>query len=93
MRTSHVCPKCQHTRILLIDAVPDVGEHASQVRQLSVATVKVGESWIGNPRLATAGGLSAVVCRRCGYTEFYTEKPESIPVDGTYVRELVGPAR
>jgi len=42
-------------------------------------------------RLFTAGDLDAGVCRRCGYVELYCTDPEKIPIDGVYVRELVGP--
>jgi hypothetical protein len=41
-------------------------------------------------RTASSGELEAGVCRRCGYTEFYTKAPDQIIVDGTHVRELVG---
>jgi hypothetical protein len=36
-----------------------------------------------------AGELEAGVCRSCGYTELYTKDPGAIPIDGTYVREIV----
>ena len=36
----------------------------------------------------SSGELEAGVCRKCGYTEFYTKDPASIIVDGVYVREL-----
>jgi hypothetical protein len=35
--------------------------------------------------------LSTAVYRRCGFTELYTKNPAEIPVDGNYVREVVGP--
>lgn len=38
-----------------------------------------------------AGVLQAYVCRACGYTELYTELPETIPVDGELVRLLRAP--
>ena len=41
-------------------------------------------------RNATAGVVESYICRACGYTEFYTRDPESIPVDGVVVRELNG---
>lgn len=91
MRTHHVCPRCSHNRILLIAAVADAGEYASELRPLHVAIAKTGEGLFGE-RLAAAGQLTATVCRACGYTELYTSNPESIPVDGKHVRELVGPA-
>lgn len=91
MRQRHVCPKCQHNHILLIESVPDTGEHFSEIRQLNVATTLAGQGWFGNDKVATAGKLSAAVCKQCGYTELYTNQPELIPIDGRYVREVVGP--
>jgi predicted nucleic-acid-binding Zn-ribbon protein len=38
-----------------------------------------------------AGLVEAYVCKKCGFTEFYTREPGSLPVDGTHIRELVGP--
>lgn len=89
MRDRHICPKCQHNHILLAVMVPDVDE--TGIQSMHVATVKVGEGWLGGAKLGRAGRLEATVCRRCGYTELYTTSPEQIPIDGTYVRELVGP--
>lgn len=91
MRQRLVCPKCQNNRILLIDRVPDTGEYSTEIRQLHVATAFAGEGWLGDDKVASAGKLSAAVCKQCGYTELYTNSPELIPVDGRYVREVVGP--
>jgi predicted nucleic-acid-binding Zn-ribbon protein len=90
MRKRHVCPKCQHNHILLIESVPDTGEFSTEIRPLHIAQVFVREGWFGD-KTRTAGKLSAAVCRRCGYTELYTNDAPLIPVDGTYVREVVGP--
>ena len=64
-------PLAHHTRILMIDSVPDTGEGVYDLRELYVARVA------GNKR---AGKLQAVVCRMCGHTELYVESPEEIPV-------------
>ena len=90
MRQRHVCPKCSHNHILLIESVPDTGEFSTEIRQLHIAEVFAGEGWFGD-KTTTAGRLSAAVCRQCGYTELYTTDPARIPVDGKYVREMVGP--
>lgn len=44
-----------------------------------------------NSMQTLSGILRAYVCRGCGYTEFYTELPETVPVDGDLVRLLKGP--
>src|SRR4051812_27810865 len=90
MRERHVCPKCQHNHILLIDQVPDTGEWASEIRPLSIATVLLGQGWLGGDKIGTAGALTAAVCKRCGYAELYAKQPERIPIDGSFVREVVG---
>jgi predicted nucleic-acid-binding Zn-ribbon protein len=92
MRNTHVCPKCHGHKILLIDAVADMGEWATEVRTLHVARVIVGQAWLsGAEQHGAAGELGAAVCRACGYTEFHVRDPGSIPVDGVHVREVTGP--
>lgn len=90
MRTRHVCPKCQHNRILLVAAVPEYTD-SNIMRAASIATVVVGKTFMGDDKLGAAGPLSAAVCRACGYVELYVDDPGAIPVDGTRVREVVGP--
>ena len=86
MRQKSICPKCECTEILEIAEVPDKGEFEQEVRKLNVATISKGRSLFGSDRKRAVGDLRAVVCRRCGYTEFYTRNPQSIPVDGKYVK-------
>jgi predicted nucleic-acid-binding Zn-ribbon protein len=90
MRRRHVCPKCQHNHILLIESVPDTGEISTEIRPLHIAEVFAGDGWFGD-KTRTAGRLSAAVCRACGYAELYVTDAPLIPVDGRYVREVVGP--
>lgn len=88
MRTTKTCPKCGHTRILLVAQVPDLADH-QMIRPLSIATVVSGKkTFMGDDRLTVAGALSATVCRACGYAELYVTDPASLVVDGTHVREL-----
>jgi predicted nucleic-acid-binding Zn-ribbon protein len=87
MRKTGICPKCEHQHTLLVDAVADVGEFATEVRPLHVAMISTGERFFGGDKLGAVGKLSAVVCKACGYTELYVQNPGSIPVDGEYVRE------
>jgi predicted nucleic-acid-binding Zn-ribbon protein len=91
MRKQHVCPKCRHNHILLIENVADAGEFSTELRPLHVAIAFKGISFFGNEQLVSAGRLTAAVCKQCGYTELYTAAPALIPVDGKYVREVVGP--
>ena len=91
MRKRHVCPKCEHHKILLIAEVPDTGEFATEIRPLMIASIITGQGWLGGDKKARAGALSAAVCKHCGFTELYVVAPGSIPVDGESVREVTGP--
>jgi len=90
MRKHHVCPKCEHRTILLVDSVPD--RTSGQVHASYAAATPDGNYWIGGERFAGAGKLSAAICKGCGYTELYCEDPGSIPIDGRLVREVTAEA-
>src|SRR5437016_5606848 len=90
MLKQHVCPKCRHNRILAIAAIPDADD-TSLPRELHVATVPNPDRGFFAAMMIRAGRLQAAVCRACGYTELYTTAPDQIPIDGEWVRELVGP--
>ena len=91
MRKRCLCPKCGHNHVLLISGVPDSTEIGLNPKFLNVAFVTGPKTFLSNQNLERAGHLEAAVCRQCGYTEFYTRDPQAIPIDGTYVREGVGP--
>jgi ribosomal protein S27AE len=107
MRDRHVCPKCNHNHILHLPEVADrVGDGAEPVggRKRNESERTSSFAWrlarhaeayrtLGLPSIkeTVAGLVEAYVCKKCGFTEFYARDPESIPVDGTYIRELVGP--
>lgn len=88
MLRNHVCPKCQHNRLLHIAAIPDQDE--TGVADLYVAKLPGHGGFFSAPYVAM-GRLTAVVCRNCGYTELYTVAADKIRIDGQWVRELVGP--
>lgn len=93
MKTSHRCPKCQHDRILYIAAVADrYGDHGKPTAPMRIAHYQRSLGTLLGMAMSTsesAGELEAGVCKKCGYTEFYTKNPADIVVDGVYVRELV----
>jgi hypothetical protein len=92
MRTSHICPKCRGSRILVLPRIDQVVDEYGQVQAWRIA--RVPEHMDGYPlpggEPVTAGLVQAYICKACGYTEFYTRDPEAIPVDGKAVRELSG---
>jgi hypothetical protein len=57
---------------------------------MHIAVAFAGDGWFDD-KTKSAGILTAAVCKQCGYTELYTFDPALIPVDGKYVREVVGP--
>lgn len=92
MKQTLRCPKCNHNRILYIAVVADLGDHSAP-RPAKVAFTG-GTQILGMTATSskdTAGELEAGVCKSCGYTEYYVKDPGSIPIDGQYVREVVGP--
>ncbi|MBA3820023.1 MAG: hypothetical protein H0X17_14100 [Deltaproteobacteria bacterium] len=92
MRKTGICPKCSHNGILVVGAVPDIGRNDFDIQEMYLAIVFTGTGFFGDDKLARQGKLSAVVCQSCGFTELYVVDPASIRPDGTYVRELTGPA-
>ncbi len=106
MKHKHICPKCDHRKILGISQVGDavgvstdhnlgqslVAERLDQEIPMLSQPMRVarvyGATGAGQ---ALAGVLRAYVCQACGYTEFYTERPDAIPVDGELIYLLEGP--
>lgn len=94
MKTTHRCPKCNHDHILYIATVADrYGENSTSDASvpMKIAHIVKPITFLGIAATTTdrAGELEAGVCRSCGYTELYTKDPGAIPIDGTYVREVV----
>ena len=74
MRSSHVCPKCQHREILFVPQVADRDDQ-DMVRPLVLHVKHL--DW----KDVEVGALQAYVCRGCGHTELYTENASALPVD------------
>lgn len=95
MRNTHTCPKCQGNHILHLARVDQQVDPYGQIEAWRIA--RVPQQMAGFPlpggEPVLAGVVQAYICRACGYTELYTRDPEAIPIDGTLVRELVGPDR
>jgi len=107
MKATHTCPKCASTQLIFLSQVADlVGEHGARLDQglSSDVTRDQSKAWriarLAIPRdkqsrwlinEASAGVVQAYVCRRCGLTEFYTQNPMSIPIDGEIIQEITRP--
>ena len=78
----------------------DVADYSTTGGQHSSRTVDVARlariEHVDERRLAnqvtieSEGELEAWTCPSCGFTELYVREPGTIPVDGTYVRQLEG---
>jgi predicted nucleic-acid-binding Zn-ribbon protein len=74
MRTTNICPKCNHREILFVARVADRDDREG-VRPLVLHVQHY--DWKDDEM----GMLQAYVCRSCGYTELYTAHASAIPVD------------
>jgi predicted nucleic-acid-binding Zn-ribbon protein len=74
MRTNHTCPKCGHGEILFMPQIADRDDR-DQVRPLTLHVHHY--DW----KDVEMGALQAYVCRKCGYTELYTQNAGALPVD------------
>lgn len=90
MRDTGICPKCRNNQLVHVGRVADVG-HAGGIAEMHLAIVYVGEGFFSESR-AVAGKLSAIVCRRCGFTELYVLDPHTLRPDGKYITEVTGPS-
>jgi predicted nucleic-acid-binding Zn-ribbon protein len=74
MRTTHVCPKCNHGEVLFVPRIADRDDQ-DKVRPLTLHVQHL--DW----KDIEVGTIEAYVCRGCGYTELYTVQASAIPVD------------
>lgn len=74
MRTTHVCPKCNHGEILFVPRIADRDDRDT-VRPMVLHVTHL--DW----KDIETGTIQAYVCRACGYTELYTVQAGAIPVD------------
>jgi hypothetical protein len=101
---SGTCRVCRHNVILHVTEVADVlgdwadsevplGASPPQRAMLPTVAWRIARTQGigGHARQYVYGLVEAFVCKRCGYTELYTREPDSIPIDGHYVREVRGP--
>lgn len=84
MRKTLRCPKCDERRVLHVRHVSD-----KDAGHQPLSLVSERGTWTWKSR----GALEAYVCASCGYTEWYTSKPEELTVDGDVIRLLEGPPR
>lgn len=69
MRHTHRCPKCQHPEVLYLPHLADT--------QRDHLAAHISSTWTS---LTHHGRFEAYLCRACGYTELYAQRPDQIPV-------------
>ena len=81
-----ICPKCGHNEV--IRAVPADYGHNYVEKPMSVTA---DPRWIfggRNPNYGH-GRLATYTCRKCGYTEWYANRPDEIPIGEGYKTQLL----
>jgi len=81
MKNSHRCPKCQNHQLLEIPQVNDRSGRQDTDEPM----------YLVSGFAKRQGLLSAMMCRRCGYTEFYVKEPGSVQPVSRAVIEVNGP--
>lgn len=80
------CPLCDHTEILEARPVDSAGGHF--VRDDKSAGAR---GWVisgPNPN-HHYGSLTAYICRRCGYLQWFAADPAAIPVSDYYQTRII----
>lgn len=73
MRDHGGCPKCQHDEVLFLPELSDQADFPLSLHALvRHHPFRAPTRW---------GKIEAYICRRCGYTELYTQNPAQIPLD------------
>lgn len=86
MRQGH-CPLCDHNEV--IEGVPAEfsGVHGFEVP----VAFAYDPRWVtpGRNPLQPHGTLKFYMCRRCGYLQWFVEKPAEVPIGDQYRTRLV----
>ncbi len=91
-----VCPVCSHNEI--VEAVPEP-DRVDGFSARPLAITYAGRSWklpsilrvFGLGHWGTpVGQLMTYFCRRCGFTQWYANAPETVPLDAPGMRLIKG---
>ena len=86
---SGTCPKCGGNEIIVAHP-PEFG-HGSEEYPM---TVTAQPRWVfdgRNPHYGI-GEMAVLVCRACGFAEWYVKDPESIPIGKHFKTEMLTPS-
>lgn len=81
------CGKCGHNEII-VGQPPVYGDGSHEIGQMSVTA---DPRWVfgGRNGYHPHGRLYCYVCRKCGYTEWYADRPGEIPIGQDYSTRLL----
>jgi hypothetical protein len=89
-----ICPSCDHDEI--IEGIPlDFGAAGTSIlRPLAVTHARRGLwSWAasvgGFKPDKPVGPMRVFVCRRCGLTQWFTDKPDEIPIGHEHLTRII----
>lgn len=82
-----LCPVCGHNEV--IEAIMrDLGDESAEYKAVTYEAVNFGELVPVYQRVAH-GLLRLYVCRRCGYSQYYADSPETIPIGDEFLTRLI----
>lgn len=84
-----ICPLCEHNEIIEAVAAEFGDQDVERVKAVTYDPRWVIEG--RNPK-HPHGPLKMVVCRRCGYVQWFADDPASIPIDDEHRTRLIGGA-
>jgi len=76
------CPLCGHDEIVAARTIRDG-------QLFPLAAVRARQAKHSLQSVDPAGAFYACICRSCGYTQFFTWSPETVPVAEEYGTEIL----
>lgn len=86
------CPLCDHPEV--IEAVPSVSGRYGDAYHLALSEGRRTDGKTWEDTRVEIGPLTSFTCRACGFTQWFAQNPQSIPIgDGFHTRIVEGPKR
>jgi predicted nucleic-acid-binding Zn-ribbon protein len=80
MRITKQCPKCSGKNIGYLESLPDIADTWPPDKAIIGHTLAEQKKWtIGTAR--NMHEIEVYVCTTCGYLEYYTKQPETVPFE------------
>ena len=82
-----LCPVCQHNQVIEA-VVRDLLEDSAEYKAVTYEAVNFGNIVPVYERVPH-GVLRMYVCRQCGYTQWFADEPQNIPIGEKYLTKIV----